>query len=101
MRYLQIAGEGFRPAGVRQPADAGGRGGLVVAGQQAEPGRARNICSASASTTPRRRYAVGVEALIPGNKQTGSHMGVIAQFHLYFDDLFPNSLGKPIVDWFH
>jgi len=44
-------------------------------------------------------YAVGIEALIPGNKQTGSHMGVIAQFHLYFDDLFPNSLGKPIVDW--
>ena len=44
-------------------------------------------------------YAVTVEALIPGNKQTGSHMGVIAQFHLYFDDLFPNSLGKPIVNW--
>jgi hypothetical protein len=46
-------------------------------------------------------WAVGVEALIPGNKQTGSHMGVIAQFHLYFDDLFPNSIGKPIVGWFH
>src|SRR3984957_12508848 len=46
-------------------------------------------------------WALGVEALIPGNKQTGSHMGVIAQFHLYFDDLFPNSLGKPIGDWFH
>ena len=45
-------------------------------------------------------YAVGVEALIPGNKQTGSHAGVIAQFHLYFDDLLPNSLGKPIVGWF-
>jgi hypothetical protein len=45
-------------------------------------------------------YAVTVEALIPGNKQTGSHVGVIAQFHLYFDDLFPASLGKPIVDWF-
>jgi hypothetical protein len=44
-------------------------------------------------------YAVSVEALIPGNKQTGSHVGVIAQFHLYFDDLFPNSLGKPILDW--
>jgi hypothetical protein len=39
------------------------------------------------------------EALIPGNKQTGSHMGVIAQFHLYFDDLFPTGLGKPIVNW--
>ncbi len=46
-------------------------------------------------------YALSVEALIPGNRQTGSHAGVIAQFHLYFDDLFPNSLGKPIVDWFN
>jgi hypothetical protein len=44
-------------------------------------------------------YALTVEALIPGNRQTGSHAGVIAQFHLYFDDLFPNSLGKPIVEW--
>jgi hypothetical protein len=46
-------------------------------------------------------WAVGFEALIPGNKQTGSHMGVIAQFHLYFDDLFPKSLGTPILNWFH
>jgi hypothetical protein len=45
-------------------------------------------------------YGVSVEALVPGNSATGSHLGVIAQFHLYFDDLFPNSLGKPIVDWF-
>jgi hypothetical protein len=45
-------------------------------------------------------YAVGLEALIPGNSATGSHLGVIAQFHLYFDDLFSHSLGKPIVDWF-
>jgi hypothetical protein len=44
-------------------------------------------------------YAFSVEALIPGNKQTGSHLGVIAQFHLYFDDLLPHSLGKPIVNW--
>jgi hypothetical protein len=44
-------------------------------------------------------YALTVEALIPGNRQTGSHAGVIAQLHLYFDDLFPNSLGKPIVGW--
>jgi hypothetical protein len=44
-------------------------------------------------------YAWGIEALIPGNKASGSHVGFIAQFHLYFDDLFPNSLGKPILDW--
>lgn len=47
-----------------------------------------------------RDYALSVEMLIPGNKQTGSHLGVIAQFHLYFDDIFPNSLGKPIAEWF-
>jgi len=45
-------------------------------------------------------YALGLEMLVPGNRNTGSHIGVIAQFHLYFDDLFPHSLGKPIVDWF-
>jgi len=44
-------------------------------------------------------YAVSVEGLIPGNRQTGSHLGIIAQFHLYFDDMLPNSLGKPLVDW--
>ncbi len=45
-------------------------------------------------------YAVGIEALVPGNRATGTHAGVIAQFHLYFDDLFSKSLGTPIVDWF-
>jgi hypothetical protein len=45
-------------------------------------------------------YGFGIEALIPGNRNTGSHLGVIAQFHLYFDDLLPNSLGKPIAQWF-
>jgi len=44
-------------------------------------------------------YAVSAELLIPGNKQTGSHLGVVAQFHLYFDDLFPTSLGKPLVSF--
>jgi hypothetical protein len=45
-------------------------------------------------------YAVTVEALVPGNRATGTHAGFIAQFHLYFDDLFSHSLGTPIVDWF-
>ncbi len=45
-------------------------------------------------------YAVGLEMLVPGNRNTGSHLGVIAQFHLYFDDLLPHSLGKPIAEWF-
>ncbi len=45
-------------------------------------------------------FGVGVEMLIPGNRATGTHVGAIAQFHLYFDDLFADSLGKPIADWF-
>ena len=44
-------------------------------------------------------YAVTVEALFPGNRPSGSHPGFIAQVHLYFDDMFPNSLGKPITQW--
>jgi hypothetical protein len=45
-------------------------------------------------------YAVTVEALLAGNRATGNHPGVIAQFHLYFDDLLGSTLGTPIVDWF-
>lgn len=44
-------------------------------------------------------YQFGVEALIPANKASGTNVGVIAQFHLFFDDLFPNSLGKPLLDF--
>jgi hypothetical protein len=45
-------------------------------------------------------YAVTVEALLPGNRATGNHPGVVAQFHVYFDDLLRSTLGTPIVDWF-
>ena len=44
-------------------------------------------------------YAVTAETLIPGNRQTGTKLGFIAQLHLYFDDLFPTSLGKPLLPW--
>ncbi len=42
-------------------------------------------------------YQVGVEALIPANRAAGPHVGAIAQLHFFFDDLFPNSLGKPLL----
>ncbi len=41
-------------------------------------------------------FQFGIEALIPANKAAGSNVGAIAQMHLFFDDLFPHSLGKPI-----
>jgi hypothetical protein len=45
-------------------------------------------------------YQVGMEALVPLNKAAGTNVGVIAQFHVFLDDLLPNTLGKPIVEWF-
>jgi len=42
---------------------------------------------------------IGAEAIIPANRQSGHGFGGILQFHFYLDDLFPNSFGKPIVEW--
>ena len=44
-------------------------------------------------------YQIGVEALVPANRASGRNVGVIAQFHLFFDDIFPNSLGKPLISY--
>jgi len=41
-------------------------------------------------------FQVGVEALIPINRQSGSGVGVLAQLHLYLDDMFPRSIGQPL-----
>ena len=37
-----------------------------------------------------------IEAMIPVNKASGGTVGVIAQLHFYVDDMFPQSLGRPI-----
>jgi hypothetical protein len=39
---------------------------------------------------------VGLEALIPANRAAGTNVGVAALVHFFFDDLYPNSLGKPL-----
>ena len=41
-------------------------------------------------------FQVGVEALIPINRQSGTNVGVIAQLHFYLDDTDPRGIGKPI-----
>ena len=41
-------------------------------------------------------FQVGVEAMIPVNRQSGTGVGVIGQLHIYLDDIFPNSIGRPI-----
>jgi len=39
---------------------------------------------------------LAVEAVIPVNRRTGGSVGWIAQLHFFLDDLFPQTLGKPI-----
>jgi hypothetical protein len=41
-------------------------------------------------------FQVGLEAIIPINRASGTGVGVLAQLHLYLDDIFPTSIGKPI-----
>jgi len=45
-----------------------------------------------------KTYQVAVEAIIPINRDSGGNVGVIGQLHFYLDDLFPNSLGRPLID---
>ncbi len=39
---------------------------------------------------------LGVAAQILVNDRTGNDVGVLALVHFFVDDLFPNSLGRPI-----
>lgn len=48
----------------------------------------------------RGNWQFAVEALIPANRNTGTNVGAIAEFHLFLDDIFPRSVGRPVVDWF-
>ena len=41
---------------------------------------------------------VGLEALVPMNKAAGTNVGAVGLVHFFFDDLFPNSIGKPIFE---
>lgn len=42
-----------------------------------------------------KSFQLGVEAIIPINERTGNNVGVIAQVHIYLDDLLPN-IFRPI-----
>jgi hypothetical protein len=42
-------------------------------------------------------FQVGVEAIIPVNAQSGHAIGVVGQLHLYLDDMFPTTFGRPLL----
>jgi hypothetical protein len=42
-------------------------------------------------------FQVGLEAMIPINRDSGSGVGVLGQLHLYLDDIFPTTVGQPLI----
>jgi hypothetical protein len=42
-------------------------------------------------------FQIGVEAIIPVNRDSGTGIGVLGQLHLYLDDIFPRSYGQPLI----
>ena len=42
-------------------------------------------------------FQVGVEAVIPVNRDSGTGVGFLGQFHLYLDDIFPKTYGQPLL----
>jgi hypothetical protein len=43
-----------------------------------------------------RNFQVGLEAVIPINRESGSGVGVLGQLHVYLDDMFPTTIGQPL-----
>jgi hypothetical protein len=41
-------------------------------------------------------FQVGLEAIVPINRASGSGIGGLVQLHLYLDDMFPKSIGAPL-----
>lgn len=42
------------------------------------------------------QFQLGVEALIPINRESGSRVGVTVQLQIYIDDLWPKTFGHPV-----
>ena len=42
-------------------------------------------------------FQVGLEAQVPVNAQSGHGIGVLGQLHLYLDDMFPKTIGQPLI----
>jgi hypothetical protein len=44
-----------------------------------------------------QHFQIGAEAILPVNSLSGHGVGGVLQFHLFLDDLFPTSIGKPLL----
>jgi hypothetical protein len=44
-----------------------------------------------------RKMQFGLEAVIPMNRASGRGVGVLAQVHFFLDDIFPRTIGQPLI----
>jgi hypothetical protein len=44
-------------------------------------------------------YQVGAEAILPINTLSGKGLGGLVQLHFYLDDIFPKTIGQPLLQW--
>jgi hypothetical protein len=44
-----------------------------------------------------QRFQIGAEAIIPYGQGQGHGVGGVLQLHFFLDDLFPNSIGRPLI----
>jgi hypothetical protein len=42
-------------------------------------------------------YQIGLEAQLPVNRASGTGVGFLGQLHLYLDDMFPSTIGQPLL----
>ena len=42
-------------------------------------------------------FQVGLEAVVPVNHASGTGVGFLGQLHLYLDDMFPATIGQPLL----
>jgi hypothetical protein len=94
-RQAEVRRDGLRPAEGR--VELLRAAGIRIA--------ARHRAEVQGALHPRRRVHVlgrlrhqlgGHEAMIPLNSASGHGIGVVGELHFFFDDIFPNTLGKPI-----
>jgi hypothetical protein len=45
-------------------------------------------------------FQIGAEMILPMNRASGHGIGGVVQFHVYLDDAFSHSIGRPIAEWF-
>jgi hypothetical protein len=46
-----------------------------------------------------QHYQIGMEAIIPYGQGQGHGVGGVVQFHLFLDDLFPTTIGRPLLSF--